>query len=69
MTPDGDDSGLEAVLVEAAIDRLPDQAGDVPQTWANIEKAKRLLGYEPRTPFADGLRHFAEWMSSVSTKG
>ena len=37
----------------AAIDRRPEQPGDVSQTWANIDKAKRLLGYEPRTPFAD----------------
>jgi UDP-glucuronate 4-epimerase len=56
---------LEGVLgVSAAIERRPEQPGDVSQTWASIEKAKRLLGYEPATSFADGLRQFAVWMSA-----
>ena len=56
---------LEGVLgVTAVIDRRPDQPGDVSQTWANIEKAKRLLGYEPATSFTDGLRQFALWMGA-----
>ena len=56
---------LEGVLgVTAVIDRRPDQPGDVNQTWANIEKAKRLLGYEPATSFTDGLRQFALWMGA-----
>jgi UDP-glucuronate 4-epimerase len=54
---------LEDVLgITAVIDRRPDQPGDVSQTWANIDKARRLLGYEPATAFAEGLRHFAEWI-------
>jgi UDP-glucuronate 4-epimerase len=54
---------LEGVLgLTAVIDRRPDQPGDVSQTWANIDKARRLLGYEPATAFAEGLRHFAEWI-------
>jgi UDP-glucuronate 4-epimerase len=54
--------GLEAALGRrAAIDWLPAQPGDVPQTWANIERARRLLGYEPRTAFDTGLQRFAEW--------
>ncbi len=41
---------LEGVLgVTATIDRRPAQPGDVSQTWARIDKAKRLLGYEPAT--------------------
>jgi UDP-glucuronate 4-epimerase len=56
---------LEGVLgVTAVIDRRPDQPGDVSQTWANIEKAKRLLGYEPSTSFTEGLRQFALWMGA-----
>jgi len=69
--------GLEEALgVRARIERLPEQPGDVPQTWANIEKAGRLLGYAPTTPYADGVRRFAEWInaqgaeaSPVSTPG
>ena len=52
----------EALGVEPILERLPDQPGDVPQTWANIEKAKRLLGYQPMTPFREGIRRFVEWL-------
>jgi len=40
---------------------LPDQPGDVPITWASIEKAKRLLGYSPKTSMEQGLRNFVDW--------
>lgn len=54
---------LEGVLgVAARIERLPDQQGDVPQTWASIEKAGTLLGYAPRTPLGAGLERFASWL-------
>lgn len=49
---------------KAIIDRQPDQPGDVPQTWANIEKAKVILGYTPKTKFRDGLELFVEWIRS-----
>ena len=42
---------------------LPEQPGDVPQTWANIEKARRLLGYCPATRFEEGLVNFAAWLA------
>jgi UDP-glucuronate 4-epimerase len=56
-------AGLERVLgTKAAIDRHPEQPGDVPQTWASIDKARSLLGYEPGTAFETGLERFAEWL-------
>ncbi|MEQ1895774.1 MAG: GDP-mannose 4,6-dehydratase [Vicinamibacterales bacterium] len=59
---------LERALgVKATIERLPLQPGDVPQTWASIEKARTLLGYEPSTPFAVGVRRFAEWLAAPAT--
>ena len=59
--------GLEKVLgTRARIEPLPEQAGDVPQTWASVEKAHRLLGYTPTTPYRDGVRRFAEWLQPVS---
>jgi UDP-glucuronate 4-epimerase len=55
--------GLEDVLgVRARIQYQDNQPGDVPQTWASLEKARRLLGYAPDTDFRDGLRHFAGWL-------
>ena len=46
---------------EAVIDRQPTQPGDVPQTYADVTKARRLLGYDPRTPIEEGIRRFVEW--------
>ena len=45
----------------AKIDRQPLQPGDVPQTFADISKARRLLGYDPKTPIEEGIRRFVEW--------
>lgn len=46
---------------KAIIDRQPEQAGDVPQTFADISKAKRLLNYHPETDLEAGLLRFYEW--------
>ncbi len=46
---------------EARIDRQPLQPGDVPRTFADITKARRLLGYDPRTQIEEGIRRFVEW--------
>jgi UDP-glucuronate 4-epimerase len=46
---------------KAIIDHQPDQPGDVPKTYADIEKAKNLLGYDPRTQIQDGLKKFYDW--------
>jgi len=45
----------------AIIDRQPMQPGDVPQTFADIDKARRLLGYDPQTEIEDGIHRFVEW--------
>jgi len=37
---------------------------DMPITYADISKARRLLGYEPKTPLEEGMRIFAEWFLS-----
>jgi UDP-glucuronate 4-epimerase len=46
---------------EAKIDRQPLQPGDVPQTYADIEKARRLLNYNPQTAIEEGIRKFVRW--------
>jgi len=59
---------LEAATGKKALqDRLPDQPGDVPITWANIDKAKRLLGYAPKTSMEQGLQNFVAWYRSRLT--
>jgi UDP-glucuronate 4-epimerase len=46
---------------KARIEALPAQPGDMPVTYADITKAKALLGYRPSTPVKDGVKQFVEW--------
>jgi UDP-glucuronate 4-epimerase len=46
---------------EPILDRQPLQPGDVPLTCADISKARRQLGYAPRTPVEQGLRQYVAW--------
>jgi UDP-glucuronate 4-epimerase len=46
---------------KAIVEYHPPQAGDVPLTYANIEKARQLLGYNPTTPIEVGIGKFVEW--------
>ena len=46
---------------EAMIKHLPDQLGDVPVTYADISKTKRLPGYNPRVSLKEGIERFVEW--------
>jgi UDP-glucuronate 4-epimerase len=34
---------------------MPDQPGDVPYTCADIRKAEKLLGYQSKVPFEEGI--------------
>jgi len=40
---------------------LPERAGDVRDSQADIGKAKRILGYQPVVPFEEGLRRTVDW--------
>jgi UDP-glucuronate 4-epimerase len=40
---------------------LPMQAGDVPDTWADVEDLARDIGYRPSTPVEEGVRSFVDW--------
>lgn len=48
----------------ARIVRLPRRPGDQLRTRANIDKARRLLGYEPATSLEEGLRAEIAWIES-----
>lgn len=50
--------------LRAQIDRKPPQPGDVPQTFADIKKARRILGYNPQTKIEEGIKRFVEWFLS-----
>ena len=49
----------------AMIDRQPDQPGDVPITYADIGKARKLLRYNPDTTFEEGIARFVRLVSRV----
>ncbi len=46
---------------EAEKNMLPMQPGDVAETSADIEKTKRMLGYQPKTSVKEGIRNFVQW--------
>src|SRR5881296_999418 len=53
---------IENVLGKRAkFNRLPEQPGDMSLTCADISKARKLLGYNPKTKFQDGLPRFVHW--------
>ncbi|HMP82904.1 MAG TPA: GDP-mannose 4,6-dehydratase [Verrucomicrobiota bacterium] len=54
----------DALGLKATLDRKPEQPGDVPRTWADLAKSKKLLGYSPKVPLKDGLAQFAAWVNA-----
>jgi len=50
-----------AVGKKAIIDTLPMQPGDVPQTYADISRARQLIGYDPKTLIEAGIAKYVEW--------
>jgi UDP-glucuronate 4-epimerase len=51
----------KALGKKAIVDRQPAQPGDVPVTYANIEKARAMLGYQPRVKIEEGIPLFVKW--------
>ncbi len=51
----------QSLGIKPIIDQQPSQPGDVPLTFANVDKARRMLGYNPLTSMEEGLAKFAEW--------
>jgi len=51
----------ETVGKKAVINKMPEQPGDVPLTYADISKARELLGYNPSTKIREGIPKFVEW--------
>ena len=47
----------------AIIEQMPMQKGDVQKTYADISKAKKLLGYSPKLTFQQGLHKFIEQLA------
>jgi UDP-glucuronate 4-epimerase len=43
---------------------LPTPPGDMPVTFASLEKSRKLLGYSPKVSFEEGMRLFVEWFKT-----
>jgi UDP-glucuronate 4-epimerase len=46
---------------KAELEMLPPQAGDVPETYADIEALKNAVGFKPSTPIEEGVKRFVAW--------
>jgi UDP-glucuronate 4-epimerase len=53
---------------KAVIEEEPGQPGDVVATYADVEKARRLLGFEPEIRVEDGIRRFVEWYRDLKVR-
>jgi UDP-glucuronate 4-epimerase len=55
-------AAIEAAVGRKAVKRyLPMQPGDVPATWADVERLTRVTGFAPRTTIEDGIARFVAW--------
>lgn len=54
----------EVLGVTPNIEKLPMQPGDVEKTYADISKARKMLGYEPKTSFREGIEKFINWYTN-----
>lgn len=48
-------------IAEITIDYGPNRVGDIPHSLASIEKAKKLLNYQPKYSLQDGLKEAVDW--------
>lgn len=55
----------QSLGVQAEIEWLPAQTGDVPRTWADITAARESLGYLPHVDFEEGVRRFVAWLNDA----
>ncbi|HKP13209.1 MAG TPA: GDP-mannose 4,6-dehydratase, partial [Blastocatellia bacterium] len=56
----------QALGKRALVEHQPAQPGDVPITCANIDKARRLLGYRPQTQIEAGIEKFIAWFKAAN---
>jgi UDP-glucuronate 4-epimerase len=54
----------QAMGVTPKVERHPPQPGDVQRTFADVARARDLLGYRPTTPVEDGIPRFVAWLGA-----
>ncbi len=58
----------EIVEKKARIRYIEKRKGEMDATWADIGKAKNMLGYSPRSDLREGLREEVEWIKGITDK-
>jgi UDP-glucuronate 4-epimerase len=56
-----------ALGVQPDLQPMPMQPGDVNRTFADVTKARRLLGYQPTTTVEEGIPRFIEWFKTCAS--
>ena len=61
---------IEVTIGKPAVRQLLSmQPGDVPQTCADAADLERAIGFRPKTPIGQGIRHFVDWFRSYCARG
>jgi UDP-glucuronate 4-epimerase len=50
-----------ATGLSLVVERRPQAPGDAPTTWASVERARKLLGWQPEVKLAEGVARTVEW--------
>lgn len=61
-------SAFDAKIAEVEVIYGQNRVGDIPHSLANVDKAKRLMGYDPKFSMRDGLREAIAWYWGFFTK-
>ena len=51
----------DALGIKPEMQMMPMQPGDVPATYADIDRIHKKLGYKPTTPISEGIPKFIDW--------
>lgn len=54
-------TAYDAEIAKIEVIYGPNRAGDIPHSHASVDKAKRLLGYNPQFSLQDGLKEAVQW--------
>lgn len=54
-------SGFDQEIAKIEPTHGPNRAGDIPHSLANVDKAKKLLGYDPKYSMREGLKEACKW--------
>jgi UDP-N-acetylglucosamine/UDP-N-acetylgalactosamine 4-epimerase len=54
-------SEYDSAIADVEVVYGPNRAGDIPHSLASVEKAKKLLGYNPKYSISEGLKEAVKW--------